>query len=118
MHAAEKRLDDLTEGKWVLFQGMMWESCISQFFGRAEHPNSILLSELKRQIERVKEKIKFPSQYDEMRMENEIEDTDIRLKRGSDLGRFDQFWEDEALFSFSAYILRLTLHHLKSTCAL
>jgi hypothetical protein len=31
-------------------------------------------------------------------MENEIEDTEFRLKRGSDLGRFDQFWDDESLF--------------------
>jgi hypothetical protein len=31
-------------------------------------------------------------------MEEEIEDTEFRLKRGSDLGRFDQFWDDDTLF--------------------
>ena len=33
-----------------------------------------------------------------LRMENEIEDIEFRLKRGSDLGRFDQFWDDEIVF--------------------
>ena len=33
-----------------------------------------------------------------LRLENEIEDTEFRLKRGSDLGRFDQFWDDDILF--------------------
>ena len=33
-----------------------------------------------------------------LRIENEIEDTEFRLKRGSDLGQFDQFWDDDALF--------------------
>ena len=33
-----------------------------------------------------------------LRMENEIEDTEFRLKRGSDLGRFDQFQDDNTLF--------------------
>ena len=33
-----------------------------------------------------------------LRMEKEIEDTEFRLKRGSDLGRFDQFWDDDILF--------------------
>ena len=32
-------------------------------------------------------------------MENEIEDIEFRLKRGSDLGRFDQFWDDEIVFN-------------------
>ena len=31
-------------------------------------------------------------------MEKEIEDTEFRLKLGSDLGRFDQFWDDHTLF--------------------
>ena len=33
-----------------------------------------------------------------LRMEKEIEDTEFRLKRGSELGRFDQFWDDDTLF--------------------
>ena len=31
-------------------------------------------------------------------MEKEIEDTEFRLKLGSDLGRFDQSWDDNTLF--------------------
>ena len=31
-------------------------------------------------------------------IENEIEDTEFRLERGFDLGRFDQFWDDDSLF--------------------
>ena len=34
-----------------------------------------------------------------LRMENELEDTEFRLKRGSDLGQFDQFWDDDLLFN-------------------
>ena len=33
-----------------------------------------------------------------LRMENEIEDTEFRLKLGSRTGRFEQFWDDDALF--------------------
>ena len=31
-------------------------------------------------------------------IENEIEDTEFRLERGFNLGRFDQFWDDDSLF--------------------
>ena len=34
-----------------------------------------------------------------IRIEKEIEDTEFRLKRGSKLRRFDQFWDDETLFN-------------------
>ena len=33
-----------------------------------------------------------------LRMENEIEDTEFRLKRGSRIGQFDQFWDLDSLF--------------------
>ena len=33
-----------------------------------------------------------------LRITNEIEDIEFRLKRGSDLGGFDQFWDDDNLF--------------------
>jgi hypothetical protein len=33
-----------------------------------------------------------------LRVEEEIEDIEFRLKRGSELGRFDQFWDDDTLF--------------------
>ncbi|KAF8801703.1 hypothetical protein BYT27DRAFT_7261820 [Phlegmacium glaucopus] len=45
-------------------------------------------------------------------MENEIEDTEFRLKRGSELGRFDQFWDDDTLFKCSAP-LEIYSHALK-----
>ena len=61
--------------------------------------------------------------YEEMhlRMEKEIEDTEFRLKRGYDLGRFDQFWDDRTLFQCRysrSNSTELQLYHLKSTCVL
>ena len=40
-------------------------------------------------------------------MEKEIEDTDFRLKRGSDLGRFDQCWDDLNNILFNCRYSRL-----------
>ena len=40
------------------------------------------------QFELIKEDIR-------LRVEKEIEDTEFRLKRGSDLGRFGQFWDGD-----------------------
>ena len=68
-----------------------WASSISQFFEGVEKPNSISLSILRKGIEPQSKEIR-------LRMEREIEDTEFRLKRGSDLGRFDQFWDDDILF--------------------
>jgi hypothetical protein len=54
-----------------------------------------------------------------VRVENEIEDTEFRLKRGSELGRFDQFWD---VFSIAGTLGRsgsissnIMMHQLKST---
>ena len=96
MHAAVKRLADLVKDKgwsgWFLKIPALqerWASSISQLFEGIE--NSMSLSELRKEMELVNDEIR-------LRMEKEIEDTEFRLKRGSDLGRFDQFWDDDSLF--------------------
>ena len=115
MHAAQKRWTDLAKDKVSVSLaedlgeqlGERWASSISQLF-EVEDPNPISLSKLREQIERIKSRFRSMFRlYKEvellieeirLRMEKEIEDTDFRLKRGSDLGRFDQFWDDESLF--------------------
>ena len=59
-----------------------------------EKPHSNLLSELRKWVE-------FQNNASEirLRMEKEIENTEFHLKRGSDLGRFDQFWDCDTLFN-------------------
>ena len=108
MHAAQKRWDDLVTGKnddWFVKNfgkelGKRWASSISQLFEGVEKSNSILLSELRTLIGQIEPDFRFESKQSvhlkeefRLRMENEIEDTEFRLKRGSDLGRFDQFWD-------------------------
>ena len=91
MHAAVKRLADLDHIKEDLlleFLGERWASAISQLFEGVENPKPISLSELRNEIEFLDDEIR-------LRIEKEIEDTEFRLKRGSDLGRFDQFWDDD-----------------------
>ena len=99
MHAAVKRLADLVKDKgwsgWFLkIPALMerWQSSICKLFEGVGTPKSISLSELMKEIERVN------NDEIRLRMEKEIEDTEFRLKRGSDLGRFDQFWDDDTLF--------------------
>jgi hypothetical protein len=60
-------------------------------FGEVGNLNSISLSELRREMEPLDDEIR-------LRVEEEIEDTEFRLERGSDLGRFDQSWDDDSLF--------------------
>ena len=95
MHAAEKRLANLVTGKdrnyFLESLAKRWSSSISQLFEGAEKPNSISLSKLRREMEPLDGEIR-------LRMEEEIEDTEFRLKRGSDFGQFDQSWDDDALF--------------------
>jgi len=47
----------------------------------------------------MKEWIKSYDDEIRLRMEKEIEEVEFRFKRGSDLGRFDQFWDDDFLFN-------------------
>jgi len=69
--------------------GDEWASLIS---GGVDNPDGISLSDLRRWIEDDDEEMR-------LRIENEIEDMEFRLKRGSDSGQFDQFWDDDTLFS-------------------
>ena len=93
MHAAVKRLagfDIIHKDYFLQTLGKQWALSISQLFEGVGKPDIMSLSELSNW-----------SDYDEilLRMEKEVEDTEFRLKRGSDLGRFDQFWDDGALFN-------------------
>ena len=95
MHAAVKRMAR-DENRFLKILGNRWVSSISQLVANegVEYPN---LSALRAEVN-------ASAQYDDdmiemrLRMENEIEDTKFRLKRGFDLGRFDQFWDDDTLF--------------------
>ena len=96
MRAALKRLENVDNMKdkddFLKSLAEEWTITISQFFEGVEEPDLKKLSELMNEID-----------ADDMierrlRIENEIEDTKFRLKRGSDLGRFDQFWDDDILF--------------------
>ncbi|KAF8799336.1 hypothetical protein BYT27DRAFT_6867385 [Phlegmacium glaucopus] len=99
VHAAEKRLADLDKGnRWDRTREKLqrgWASLISQFFEGVKTPNSDALSVLRREI-----RISDANDCGEipLRIENEIEDVEFRLERGSELGRFDQFWDDKFLF--------------------
>ena len=88
--AAMERLadvDDFKDKHWELVRlRKEWASCIRQFFEGVEKPHGITLPELRRWIR------------DKHRMQIEIEDAEFRLNRGSDLGRFDQFWDNDLLF--------------------
>ena len=88
MHAALKRMANVDKDLNLKSLGEEWELSISQHFEGIENPSLISLSKLRRLIKDEDEDIC-------LRIENEIEDTEFRLKRGSDLGRFDQFWDDD-----------------------
>ena len=96
MHAALKRFADLDYSKGakeLLLEslGKRWASLISQLFEGVDKPYAISLSKLGREFGNKNKGMR-------LRMENEIEDIEFRLKRGSDSGRFDQFWDDDLLF--------------------
>ena len=95
MHAALKRfadLDDMEDKDMFLESlGRQWALSISQLFEGVEKPDIMLLSALRSRIRDGDEEMR-------LRMENEIEDIEFRLKRGSDMGRFDQFWDNNTLF--------------------
>ena len=110
MHAAEERLAEFnsdTEGRRLPrhFENLrnVWASSISQLFEgvASENPYSrpISLSELRDEMGPADARKDI--YWDEVciRIEKEIEDTEFRLKRGSKLRRFDQFWDDETLFN-------------------
>ena len=106
MHAAEEWLaefDSNTEDRRfpsTLLKDFrdVWASSISELFegGQKPYSSSISLSELRDKMGPAD----ASSEIHEVRLriEKEIEDTEFRLKRGSDSGRFDQFWDDYSLF--------------------
>ena len=100
MHAALKRFADvddffcvnLLSKIWVLeVLGDEWATLIRRLFEGVDNLDGISLSKLRGRMGDENEEMR-------LRMEKEIEDTELRLKRGSDLGRFDQFWDDDTLF--------------------
>ena len=101
MHAAVKRLADVVKDGNCFLEtlqvGEQWTSSISHFFEGVEKPNLISLLKLRNEIEPL---LYGSPSADEIRqqMENEIEDTEFRLKRGILTGQFDQFWDDDTLF--------------------
>ena len=103
MHAAQKRLADVDTmiGKdYYLLEilgtvGKRWASFIRQYFEGVENPYSMSLSDLRVEMRR---RLAPPLHEIRLRIEKEVEDIEFRLKRGSELGRFDQFWDDDTLF--------------------
>ena len=123
MLAAQKRFAKGTNSIPIRLANLAepWASFISQFF-MVEDSHSMSLSGFKKWMD--SEYCLEESDEIRLRMEKEIEDTEFRLKRGSDLGRFDQFWDNDSLFncrySRSKWLyLRVDLPlHWKSTCML
>ena len=93
MHAALKRLADVDDMKYKdttrEFLSIQWAKSISQLFEGVEKRDLLSLSNLR---------TSGGDKEIRLRLEKEIEDTEFRLKRGSDSGRFDQFWDDDTLF--------------------
>ena len=87
--AALKRMADVDD-RILKHLGEQWEFSISQFFEGVEDPygiTGITLPNLRSGFGHINW------------MEIEISDAEFRLKRGSDLGRFRQFWDDDTLFN-------------------
>ncbi|KAF8802222.1 hypothetical protein BYT27DRAFT_7197312 [Phlegmacium glaucopus] len=102
MHAAEKRLADLDKGnRWDRRREKMqrgWASLIRQFFEGVKTRNSQALSVLSREMQFLRTRDAQSKVEVHLRIEKEIEDVKFRLNRGSELGQFDQCWDDDTLF--------------------
>ena len=101
MHAALKRMADVEDMKdedGQKFLAEQWAYCISLLFEGVDNQDLFSLSKARRDIV---EENKDDEEMKEIlpRIEQEIEDIEFRLKRGSDLGRFDQFWGCYTLFN-------------------
>ena len=100
MHAALKRMADVEDMKdedSQKFLAEQWAYCISLLFEGVDNQDLFSLSKARRDIV---EKNKDDEMKEILpRIEQEIEDIEFRLKRGSDLGRFDQFWGCYTLFN-------------------
>ena len=94
MEAALKRMADIyLKDKDSILEHLrkQWVVSIRLLFKWVVNHDVMLLCELRRRIGDLDEEMRI-------RMEKELEDTEFRLKRGSDLGRLDQFWDDDLLF--------------------
>jgi hypothetical protein len=100
MQASRKRLPDVHIGyHYVLGTiGRRWASSISQFFEGHENPKSIPLFEMRSTIKLLLNTGRLDDEA-HLRIENEMEDIEFRLKRGSKLRRFDQFWDEGSLLN-------------------
>ena len=98
MHAAQKRLEK--DKNWLVRTlGDRWASSIGQLFEGVEIRNPTSLSELREDIDLLNRfELRGLNEETRLRMEKEIEDSEFRLKRGFELGRFDQFWNEYTLF--------------------
>ena len=99
MHAAEERLAGYKDyfAEILGTVSKRWASSISRFFEGVENSNSISLSEeIQYWIDWHEQH--YPLYEIRPRIEKEMEDIEFRLKRGFELGRFDQFWDDNNIF--------------------
>jgi hypothetical protein len=106
MHATLKRWEDVDMiDKDTLLESLSeeWAKSIRLFFEGVADPDLISVSELREEIIHLNDETRI-------RMEKEIEDTEFRLKRGSDLGRFDQFWDDYDILFECRYSRSKWLH--------
>ena len=99
--AALKRMadvDDFKDKRWELkVLGEKWASCIRHFFEGVENPDGITVPKLRRIIGDGVRRLNRDKDSSD-RMQIEIDDAEFRLKRGSELDRFDQFWDEDFLF--------------------
>ena len=95
MHAALKRMGDMdseNNDHSLLVLDQEWELSIAQFFDGVENPDLLVSpSKLRGWIGDEDEEFR-------RRLENEIDDIEFRLIRGSELGQFDQSWDNHLLF--------------------
>ena len=88
MDATLKRMANV-DMKNKEFLSEQWALSVRQHFEGVDNPDLMSLSKLRGEI---------GDEDMRLRIENEIEDIEFRLKCGSDLGRFDQFWDNDLLF--------------------
>ena len=97
MDASLKRMADF-DNFFLDTVSKQWALTISQLFERIQKVNVDDRESYDLISPRLREWIQHLTDEMRLRIEKEIEDTEFRLKRGSDLGRFDQFWDDDSLF--------------------
>jgi hypothetical protein len=86
-HTAVEKIPEVKDEEWAYEIRRLFEGVEA----------STLLSELRDDVDTITRIYDVPEIR--LRMEKEMEDVHFRLKRGSDLGRFDQFWDEDDLFN-------------------